>query len=489
MFKRKLVCFTLLLSTVLMGCASSGNIARLSQKAVEPAPASASLVGAQQIQLPMTDAWWTPFEDDVLDRLISQALTGNFSLHSAQARVERASAMAGQPGGGLLPAMSNIGLLGDRFEASAELWGYSSRIAMSYEVDLWDKFLPGTLPKNLQVSASKAELSASVITLSANVANTYFALVKSQEELRLLEHQSAINKEVLALVTENAHGTLQPDELLRQRQLVAESETQRIRVEAGQRLLTHQLAALVGASASEFTLPEDLPSLTMLPALPYTGVPAEWLLRRPDLQASFLRIRSLDPDIAQMVASFFPRVNLSSLVSPAHLLEDWLLGLASKLSLPLLDRANVAFEVDLAEAKQAEALADYRHKVMTAVQEVEDAMVAEERDRSLARSLGQRLALAQGAFGHLKHRYAEGEVEYFEVFTTLRDMQLLERERLAAKLALSLDRVAIARALAGSWNQPQNNVIEMLRSAALSAPSTGPLYDAGDILMGEGEPG
>lgn len=449
---------TALMAVLLAGCAGTSQLPLVRD----------ALAAADVSQAPMTDAWWRSFNDENLDELMTRALTENFSLRSSKARVERIRATTGRPGGGaLVAALAEAGVLKDRYQASAGFWRYRATVAMSYKLDLWETLSPAMLPADIQAHASRADLSASAITLSASVAQTYFALIKNRAELKLLQRQSTANHEVLELLTSNRFGTAESDEVLRQRQLIAEADTQRIEAEAQQQILTHQLAVLVGAPVSEFELPSALPPLTQLPPLSYEGIPAEWLMRRPDLQAAFLRIQVADPDIASIVASFFPRVNLSTIVSPAHLLEEWLLGIASRLSLPLLDRLNIKLDVDLAEVEQAEALADYRQKVLTALREVEDALVAEQRDRALFSSLAHRLALARDTFVQLKYRYANGVVDYFEVFTALRDLQALEREHLVAKLALPLNRITLAHALAGSWTRPLPGRQQTLQSASL----------------------
>ena len=456
----RFILFVILTAIFLAGCVGPAPAPRINKNIVT------TNFGASQA--PVTDAWWQSFDDEVLNALVSRALTENFSLRSARARVERVSAtVRQQPEGGLIEALHEVGILKDRYQAKAGFWGYSASVAMSYELNLWETISPELLPAEIQVWASRADLSAAAINLSANVAKSYFALIKSRAELQLLQRQTRINNEILQLLGTNRHGTPQPDETMRQQQLIAATDTQRIEAEARHQLLTHQLAVLVGAPVSEFELPPTLPQLKKLPPLPYSGIPAEWLMRRPDLQAAFLRIQVVDPTVARIVASYFPKINLSTLVSPVHMLEDWLMAVASKISLPLLERVNINVDFDLTEKRQAEALAEYRQKVLTAVREVEDVLVAEKRDRELFKSLTERVKLARDAFTHLKYRYANGVVDYFEVYTALRDLQNLEQKHLMAKLALPLNRVAVAHALAGSWNQPQPIRQPTLQSASL----------------------
>lgn len=463
--------FLLLISVsmvwVLSGCAGSGP-AQVSAYAL-PDHGALMPTATPALAAPAGDGWWRDFGDETLNGLVEQALSNNFSLHSVRARVERAQAMANRSGDGLVPELQQLGVMERRYQLEAGLWRYSADLALSHEsIEAWKELAARVVPADFQLQASRANLSALAIGLSASVARTYFAVVKNHAELRLLQHQLARNQEVLELMHEPSYSTPQPDELFRQRQLVAETEARSIAAEARQQTLTHQLAVLVGAPVADFRLPHRLPDLKALPPLPYRGVPAEWLMRRPDLQAAFFSIQRVSPDLAELVTAHLPSFKLTALVAPTRLLEDWVLGLVSKASGALLGRMNISLETALARTEEAEALANYRHEVLSAAREVEDALVAEHRDRLLLGSIGRRLTLAEDAVVHLRYRYANGVVGYFELYTALRDLQALERERLSMELALSLNRISVAHALAGSWERSGPIIPQMLQSASRS---------------------
>ncbi len=428
---------------------------------------------SQATAVPVPNTWWRHFEDETLNTLVEQALADNFSLQSVKARVERSAALALRDKLGLPAQQGNDGTTLWAEESSGLLPAAS--VAMSYELDLWERLPSMPPPANSAAFTDLIELNASAITLSANVANSYFALSKGRAELDLLERQVATSRQMLELVeSARAEGRATPDEVLRQRLWVDSAESRRIQAQAREQRHTHQLAVLVGKPVSQFELPASASTLQPLPSLPADDLPAEWLQRRPDIQASFLRIRSTDTGTAEAIASGLPPMNLYSIltraaVSPNELVQSLLVGVASRLSAPILDRFDGYLDVNLHEnADQSEqARADFRQNVLTAVQEVEDALVTERHDRELLNSLSGRLYTTRRVFHHLRQRYAEGEVGFFEVFTALRDVQALEQQHLSTRLELMLGRVSLARALAGGWSQPQNDLQKLLRSASL----------------------
>ncbi len=415
-------------------------------------PPQFSSAGSQ----PLPDIWWQHLEDPALDRLIQQALRQNFSLAATRARLAQARALTREVRADRIPQVN-----GDVDASLADAWGdrqrrYGVGVAATYEVDLWGRIEAAGEAAALRAEATAADLETAAISLSAEVANLYYGLAWKAAEVELLESQWQTNSQITDLIAlRNRLGQASVDELLRQRQLVEQSRTQLALAKADLRLLNNQLAVLLGQSATQST-ELAAPALVELPPIPAAGVPAQWLQRRPDLRAAFYRLQAADQDVAQAVAQRYPRLNLSLAVesvadSPSRVFDDWLGSIAAGLTAPLIDGGKRRAAVTAAEAQRRALLADYRQTVLTAVREVEDALVIDQRDQAQLTSLNEQLQLAETALEQLRFRYRRGAVQYLDVLTALTSFQSLQRQVLSLRYQLLENRITLARTLAGGW--------------------------------------
>jgi outer membrane protein TolC len=247
-------------------------------------------------------------------------------------------------------------------------------------------------------------------------------------------------------------------DLLRQRELIQQTRERIAASEGEVALLRHELAVLLGRAPRDGDLP-DARRLPETPALPRTGVPADLIARRPDVQEALLRVQAADKRVAAAVAERFPRIDLtatlrSTAANPSDLLTTWTSNLAGQLSLPLFDAGRRKAEVDRTEAVVAERLAAFEGTALTALKEVEDALTRiDQQDRRVDR-LSRQIELARQAVDRLRTRYVNANVDYLDVLDALIRVQDLERQLIDARRQRLAARVALARALAGGIDPP-----------------------------------
>lgn len=419
-----------------------------------PVPPAFSQAGRQ----PLPDRWWRHFNDPRLDALVGQALGENFSLAAARDRLRQAEAAARVSGAARRPRVDLRAEAGTRRASGAarsEEWSLGP--AASYELDLWGRLSSAARAAALDAQATGAELDAAAISLSAETARAYYELLHQQGTGELLRSQRDTSRRVLELVELRfRNGRASADEVLRQRQLIDQTEAALVRVEAATELLNHRLAVLLGRPPRSLSVAADA-AVVEVPPLPAAGLPSEWLQRRPDLREAFLRLRAADARLAAAVADQYPRIDLSASIqsaagSPGGLFSGWLGSLAASLAAPLFDGGRRRAEVERTEAARAAALNDYGQAVLTALREVEDALAAERRDRALLETLTAQSARAERIVEQLRLRYLNGSVSYLDVLDALASQQQLARDLLAARWALVQDRIELARALAGGWD-------------------------------------
>lgn len=406
---------------------------------------------------PSPDRWWREFADSDLDTLIEGALSENFSLRAAWARLRQADAVARREGASRWPSLDAQGSVTrqDSDESDATTTR-SAGFSAAYEIDLWGRLRANTEAAIREAEASAADLRTAALSLSAEVADTWYQLVEQRSQLALIESQIDTNRQLLKLVEARFRiGQASASDIYRQRQLLAQTQGERALTDTRRHTLKHRLAILLGSPPGGATLPEAV-RLPALGPLPNTGVPADLLRRRPDLQAAQLRLNAADARTGAAVAARYPRLDLSaSLTTPGTsggLFDGWLGNITAQLSAPLFDGGQRRAEVERSRAAALESLNNYGQTLLEALGEVEDALVGEHGQRTYLTSLETQLQQVEAVVRQERQRYFQGDTDYLSVLDALRSRQALERQQITAQRQLISDRIVLVRALAGGWS-------------------------------------
>jgi NodT family efflux transporter outer membrane factor (OMF) lipoprotein len=452
-WKRRGVLVAGVLATSLAGCAATvGDVAPPAEL-----PPQFSASGAEAAPA----RWWQALGDPRLDALMDQAMAGNFGLRAAWDRLRQAQAVADESRALLLPGVdgsagaSRAANHSPRF-GTTYATSFSLGLAATYELDLWGRLRSTYDAARLDAAAGEADLRAAAMTLSAQVASTWFWVVESRGQLGLLDGQVRTNKDYLEMVTVKfGQGQVSATDVLQQRQVLEQTRGERHVVASRLAVLKHALAALLGRAAGQHAPPPE-GKLPALPALPATGVPAECVQARPDVRAAWLRVRAADQRTAAAIAEQFPRVGLSARADTTaervrDLFDNWLASLAANLAAPLFDAGQRRAEIERSRAAAAERLHAYAQAVLTAVAEVEDALAEEAHQRRYVESLRKQLTLSEQSVQQVRDSYAMGAMDFTRLLTTLLSHQRLQRTHLQARRELIERRIDLYRALGRGW--------------------------------------
>ena len=409
----------------------------------------------------LPDLWWQTFDDDVLNGLVEMALANNLTLQATWDRLDQARALARRAGAELWPQMDGeAGFSSTQTEIGSRKTttdNYRLGLAATYEIDLWGRIRSGREAARLEAQSSAEDLRTAAITLSAQVATTWFQILEQGEELNILRQQLLTNQQTLELVTlQFRTGQVGIADLLQQRQVVESRRGEMALANARKIVLQNQLSILLGAPPGEAEIP-DQSGLGPLPPLPTTGLRSDLLQRRPDIRASWLQLQAADQRVAAAVADRFPRLSLNARTTTSEedvgdLFNNWLTTLSANLLGPIIDGGRRRAEVDRTQAVAEEALHVYGQTVLDAVGEVEDALTREQRQRTYLSSLNQQLRLATQATERIRERYLNGAEDYQRVLISILSEQQLQLTRLDAQSDLYTNRVLLCRALAGGWD-------------------------------------
>jgi NodT family efflux transporter outer membrane factor (OMF) lipoprotein len=418
-----------------------------------PLPDSFSRSGER----PLPDRWWRDFEDPALNRLVAKALDGNPSLRATWDRLRQARAVARREGAARLPNVDASGSA-QRTERNTRL--DTDQVGLnataSYEVDLWGRLQARTDAARLDAEASRADLSAAAISLSANVARTWYRLVEARARRDLIAAQLDTNEKVLlAVETRFRQGQATAADVLRQRQLVEQRKGDLAAVEGVIQTRRNALSVLLGKAPGQAEIPPRA-DLIALPALPETGVPARLVQRRPDVTQAFFQVRAADRRVAAAIAERYPRIDLTAsfdttAASLGGLFETWMAQLIGQVAQPVFDAGQRTAEVDRNRAVLSERLNQYEDALLTALEDVENALAEERARRREAASLQAQRDTAEAVVSRLRQRYARGATDFLDVLDSLTSEQDVAQRLLATRRDLILARIDLARALAGGW--------------------------------------
>jgi NodT family efflux transporter outer membrane factor (OMF) lipoprotein len=401
---------------------------------------------------------WSALDDPQLAGLIDQSLSANTDIREAVARVEAARAATSfvrrdrLPSGGLDVSSGRTSL------AAAEATGtvrpgesfdrVGAGIAVAWEIDLFGRLRKAERAARAREAGQAAEADAVRISVTAEVARTYFLLraarVKRAVRLRYRDHQAEIVALSEILVKE---GRLAPGELARARAELASDEAEAEGAEDEAVRLESALAVLVGEVPGRWHLPEtgDLSPLRFTPvAFP---APQDLLRQRPDVLAAELRLRAENEDVGVAAAARYPRLNLLGVFGVlaggfADLggsdTDRWSIG--GVLQWNVFGLPRIAAQVDVEKAETKVALATFDRTMLRAFEETENAV---RRYGSAQRQAEARIKQAQQAriaAAAAQARYEEGASAYLDALQARRDALGAD---LAAAEAVAGQRLAV----------------------------------------------
>jgi len=411
--------------------------------------------------------WWEAFVDPELDRLEAKALTGNFDLRQAWDRLEQADALARQAGAAQWPeitfeagagrSMTSFGR--GQFGGSVESDYIPLSLGAAYEVDIWKRVASLKRGAVLDREATRQDLDSIAMTLSAHVAEAWFTFLEEDAQLELLREQQETGRTFLELtLLRFSTGLSSALDVYQQRQQLASTRAQIPLAQARREVVRHQLAVLVGETA----LPDlggESGRLSDLPPFPELGLPADLLKRRPDVIRAQLLLAAADHRVAAAVADRFPAVRIGGdtgfesydFAEIGNIFDNWVWSVMANLTWPVFDGGRRKAEVDRTRAVVRERLDAYGQTVLVAVQEVQDALVQERKQREYLNELEGQVTLAGDTLREARMRYVNGLSDYLPVLTALQSLQQLERSCLTARKNLLAYRVQLYRAMGGAW--------------------------------------
>lgn len=404
--------------------------------------------------------WWQGLGDAQLSALVEQALQANPSLASTQSALRQARAQRDVTAAGLAPSVDGSGSAQRSRSGNSTGNSFSTGLDASWELDVFGRLASGVAASDADVRTAQATLEGARVSLAAEVALSYIELRNLQQRLAIARSNLASQQETLQITDWRMQAGLTTSLATEQaRAQAAQTAAQVPALEASLAQTRHALAVLTGQNPA--ALDAQLAAVVRVPQAPDAlalQIPAETLRQRPDVIAAEARIAAALARVSQADAARYPSFRLGGSLGLRALTIGALTqgssvvsSLLGSISVPLLDGGAARAQVRVQEAGLEQARLNYASTVLTALQEVEDALSALQGDGARIEQLRVAAEAAANAALLAQQRYNSGLIDFQTVLETQRT-QLAAQDSLAnAQATLTSDHVRLYKALGGGW--------------------------------------
>jgi outer membrane protein, multidrug efflux system len=453
------------LAAALAGCTVGPNY-------VKPdTPVAAQFQGARDAAFSQQDAqakFWTQFNDATLDRLVDDALLANHDLrialgNLAEARAERRAAKLD-----LLPIVTaSGGYTDERLSAAESLFNqpinaryYDAGFDAFWELDLFGRVRRNVEAQSAQVEGAVASLRDAQVSVTAEVARSYFELRGEQTQLAVARRNVDNQRETLELTRArlDAGRATELDTSRAQSQLSTTLATIGP-LEASVARSIHRLAVLTGREPNALNeLLQPARELPDLPQITAVGDPAGLLRRRPDIRVAERQLAASTALVGVAMGDLFPKVTFTGSFSYSADAGSPLGGgptrgyvVGPSISWAAFDLGRVKAEVEGSRARADVALASYEQTVLRALEDTEDALVTHARTRDSLRDATDAAVASRTAARIARTRYEGGLVDFLDVLDAERTQLAAEDQLAQSRTAAATSLVAVYKALGGGW--------------------------------------
>jgi outer membrane protein, multidrug efflux system len=408
----------------------------------------------------VTDGWWRSFDSSELNELVDKAYRDSFDVAAVVARVDAARAVARIAGAETFPQLNASADAGRRGTLLNKAPGSDSifdvGLAASYEVDLWGRVHAERQSALHKLDAATFNLDTVRLTVTADVANRWFATVSLRERTQIAVENLDATEQLLDVVKARARaGAATNLDVAQQETLAA---TQRRAVTSLQQQAEDSaasLATLLAVAPSQLSLATQSLDGVKNPAIG-PGLPSELLTRRPDIASAESTLASADADVSAARAAMLPRLSLTASTGSSsgrisRLFDQPLYSLAAGLVAPIFDGGTLAGNRDLAIAQRQEVLADYRKAIVNAFADVERALIAVNGVRRQIDQQEVELSEAKRTLMLAQSRYRAGSETFLTVLDAERSLASARDGHAQLRLAQLQASVDLYRALGGGW--------------------------------------
>lgn len=412
--------------------------------------------------------WWTKLNDPLLNSYVERAIAGNLDVAAAKARVREARAGLRQETGTLFPSLeSGSSLRRTRTPATTSASGqadvftqYQSGFDASWELDLFGGKQRTVEAARYGLDAAEEDLRNTMLVLIGDVSSNYSQVRASQARLALARQTAKSQRETAALTRVKLEaGSAKAGDVANAEALAASTEADLHTYEIARTAAVHRLGVLLGQPPSVLSAQLAKHGPIPRPKFPLpVGIPADTLLVRPDVRMAERRLAQSTARIGAAEAARYPSVSLTGNIATNAIdissfakasTIAWSFG--PSLTIPIFRGGQLAAAADAARARRDQSFAAYQASVLTAMEDVENAIVSLTQERGRSGKLAAATTSYRTAANAARTEFDVGASGYLDLLDTQRALYRSEAALIDSQLAVTTSYIALHKALGGGW--------------------------------------
>jgi multidrug efflux system outer membrane protein len=421
--------------------------------------------------------WWKAFDDPTLSSLVEMAIRANLDVRQAEARLRQARAALGVAGAAFWPELDVTGIYERSSSSSATVTTTGPALATAgglrelFQVGLdasWELDIFGGTRRNIE--AAGADLRAALedrrdvlVSLVGEVGTNYISLRGLQQQLAIarknLEAQSHTAEITRKRYEAGFVGAL---DVANANAQVATTQSQIPLLESQARGTIYSLGVLLGREPA--ALAKDLARKAPIPPTPPeipVGLPSELLRRRPDIRRAEAQLHAATARIGVATADLFPRFFLTGsfgfssndLTKLSNLNNSKFWSFGPTVTWPIFAGGRIRWNIKVQDALQEQALLTYEKSVLTALKDVETALVAYAKEQEHRRALAEAVTNNRKAVDLAMKLYIAGKTDFLNVLTAQLNLYTSENALVQSTGTVDTNLIALYKALGGGWEK------------------------------------
>lgn len=409
--------------------------------------------------------WWTTLGDPDLSDLMERAMAGNLDLKIAQARIREARGRRGIAEAGLFPSL-NLGGSATVSRGSEDIGSgqrrelYRTGFDASWEVDVFGGVRRSIEAAQGDLEASAADYQDVLVSLFAEVALNYVEARMFQTQLQVAEENLKAQAETLQLTEWRfAAGLVSSLDVEQAKTNLESTRSQlpklRSDIEAAKNRLAILLGVFPGALQAQLAARKPIPEAPLEVAV---GVPAEVLRRRPDVRRAERQLAAQTARIGVATADLYPKFSLPGSIGLEALSANHLFSagnrawsLVGSFAWTVFKGGAIRQNIEVQNALQEQALNQYESTILTALEDVENALVAYAEEQDRRDTLTEATQAAQRAAELAREQYASGLIDFQAVLDSERSVLSFQDQLAQSKGQVTSNVISLYKALGGGW--------------------------------------
>jgi multidrug efflux system outer membrane protein len=405
--------------------------------------------------------WWKTFHDATLDSLITRAIESNLDLQQAELRIRQARAARAVTAGGLWPTADVSGSYRrSRGGATGSRDFYQAGFDASWEIDVFGGVRRSIEAADAEIAFAIEDRRDVLVTLLSEVALNYMDLRGFQRQIAIADKNLASVRRSLDLTRRRfAGGFVSGLDVANAEAELAANESRIPILEQNVQQVIYSLSVLLGrepgALLNELTSEGPIP--TTPPAVP-VGLPSELLRRRPDIRRAEANLHAATARVGVATADLFPRFSLTGSLgtsgSQPKDLGNWdnrFWSIGPSVSWPIFDAGKIRANMGVQNALQEQTLLGYRSTVLTALQDVENSLVAYAKEQQHQVSLTAAVTANRRAVDLATQLYTQGQTDFSDVLLAQRSLLASEDAQVQSERTMATNLISLYKALGGGW--------------------------------------